>query len=151
MRDKIVEITATWFYTGYSPVAPGTAGTAAAVVFYLLLFQHMNHLAYSVIVVLITVLGIYVSSRIVEKSGEKDPSYIVVDEVTGYLVTMLFVPHETRYVILGFILFRVFDIVKPFPARRLEKVYGGYGIVLDDVAAGLWSNIILHLISIYVY
>lgn len=151
IKRKLVEIISTWFYTGYSPVAPGTCGTAGAVIFYVLLLRELDGIIYSLTAVVFTALAIYVSSCMSEFRGEKDPSDIVVDEVAGYILTMAFIPFEPRYVIIGFVLFRIFDVVKPFPVRRLESLRGGYGIVLDDVAAGIWSNIILHIIYLYIY
>jgi len=149
LKKKIIEITATWFYTGYSPVAPGTAGTVGAIVVYALLFSELSPLFYSVVLVLLTVFAVYVSTIFAFEKGEDDPGCIVIDEVAGYLVTMAFIPFSTKYIIAGFLLFRFFDIVKPFPAGKLEKLPMGYGIVLDDIAAGIWSNIVLHFIIIF--
>ncbi len=151
VKRKLIEIISSWFYTGYSPVAPGTCGTAGAVVFYLVFLRELDGITYSLTGVIFIIFAIYVSSYISEVRGDKDPPDIVVDEVAGYIVTMSFVPFELRYVITGFVLFRIFDVVKPFPVRKLEGLSGGYGIVLDDVAAGVWSNMILHIIYLYIY
>lgn len=149
IRKKITEIAATWFYTGYSPVAPGTAGTIGALIFYLIFFSGLSPVIYIVVLIVLVISAIYVSTIFSFELGEEDPGCVVIDEVSGYLVTMLFIPFGIKYAVAGFILFRIFDIVKPFPARRLEKLPMGYGIVLDDIAAGVWSNIILHLIVLY--
>lgn len=151
IKKYVTEIISSWFYTGYSPVAPGTCGTAGAVLFYLLFLRNLGSLSYMVTVAVVVVTAVTVSTYISRRTGEDDPSHIVVDEVAGYLVTMAFIPPDIKYVVAGFVLFRVFDIVKPFPAGRLEQLHGGYGIVLDDVAAGVWSNIFLHIIYLYIY
>lgn len=149
VKKKITEIAATWFYTGYSPVAPGTAGTTGALIVYLIFLSGLSPLAYLVVLVVLIVFAIYVSTIFAFELGEEDPGCVVIDEVSGYLVTMLFIPFGIKYAIAGFMLFRFFDIVKPFPAGRLEKLPMGYGIVLDDIAAGIWSNIVLHIITLY--
>lgn len=151
IKKYTTEIISSWFYTGYSPVAPGTCGTAGAVLFYLLFLRNLSSVTYMVTVAVVVVIAVAVSTYISRQTGEEDPSHIVVDEVAGYLVTMAFIPPDIKYVVAGFVLFRVFDIVKPFPAGRLELLHGGYGIVLDDVAAGVWSNIFLHIIYLYIY
>lgn len=149
--DRITEILATWFFTGYSPVAPGTCGTAGAVLFYLLFMGGVDSPVYLTVTAVVTVVAVFVSSRTADLTGDSDPSRVVIDEVAGYLVTMAFIPYDIVYVITGFILFRIFDILKPFPARRLEALPGGYGIVFDDLAAGVWSNVLMHIIYIYLY
>lgn len=80
--------------------------------------------------------------------GKKDDPKIVIDEIMGFFITMLWVPRTALFIVAGFILFRFFDILKPFPIRRLEKVRGGFGVVLDDVMAGIFANVILRLIII---
>jgi phosphatidylglycerophosphatase A len=87
-----------------------------------------------------------ISSQAERYWGKKDDRRIVIDEIMGFLVTMLWVPMSIPSVIGGFILFRFFDILKPFPIRHLERVKSGFGVVLDDVLAGIYSNIILHFI-----
>jgi len=100
----------------------------------------------------ITLIGFFFLSVWVSENGErflgkKDDQRIVIDEIMGFLITMLWVPKTLRFVIIGFCLFRFFDILKPFPIRRLEKGFkGGFGVVLDDVVAGVYANIVLRLI-----
>ena len=88
-----------------------------------------------------------VSSRAEKIYNKEDPGEVVIDEVVGYLVTMAFIAPTAVNIVLGFLLFRALDILKPFPCRRLEKIHGGYGIVLDDVAAGVWANLLLVAIN----
>ena len=92
-------------------------------------------------------LGVYSSNKLIADWG-KDPSRIVIDEVVGMWIAMLFVPNNYIALLLAFVLFRFFDIVKPLFIKRLEKINGGWGIMLDDVAAGIYANIIV-LIAVY--
>jgi len=138
---------ATWGYSGYCPVASGTAGTAAAIV----LYYPMSFLplwAYLLLTVFVYFLG-EISADFVEFDlGNKDPGIVVIDEVVGYLITMAFVPNTLFWIVAGFFAFRFFDIVKPGLAR-LEKLGGGRGIMLDDVAAGLYSAASLYILSFF--
>jgi phosphatidylglycerophosphatase A len=95
---------------------------------------------------LVTLVGIPAATRVVRASGLKDPQFVVIDEVAGQLVTLIAVPLSWKTFLAGFILFRGFDIVKPPPVRQLERLPEGTGIVLDDVAAGLYSLIVMHLL-----
>jgi phosphatidylglycerophosphatase A len=103
-------------------------------------------LVVTVIVWMVIIVGIPASSIVEIESGRKDPGHVVVDEVAGQLIALIAVPLRWKYLILSFILFRVFDIVKPPPLRRLEKLEGGAGIVLDDVGAGVYALVLVHLL-----
>jgi phosphatidylglycerophosphatase A len=104
------------------------------------------------IIIGLTVLGIY-TATITEKEMKKklgsdkgnDPGIIVIDEIIGMLIALLFIPKTTFFLITAFILFRIFDIAKPYPARTMEKLHGGWGIVLDDVVAGIYANIVIQI------
>ena len=111
---------------------------------------NFNKLYYIAILFFITVISILLSNEAAKIFNKDDPSEVVVDEVAGYLTTMMLIPLSLTNVILGFLLFRFFDIVKPYPSRSLESLKGGYGIVLDDIAAGIWANIVLHLLIKYI-
>ncbi len=138
---------ATGFGVGYSPIAPGTLGTLLAIPIYYFLSGISSPL-YEITLVGFFFLSVWISENAERFFGKKDDQRIVIDEIIGFLVTMLWVPKTIRFIIIGFILFRFFDILKPFPIRRLEKgLKGGYGVVLDDVVAGVYANIILHLIG----
>ncbi len=127
---------------GYIKYAPGTYGAGVgAIVGYLLLKQSWL-LALSCTLILL-VMGIYVSSKAEEILGEKDPSSVVIDEVVGQLIALLFIPHLTILrMILAFVLFRIFDILKPWPIKKVEKSFNkGIGIMADDVVAGMIAGI----------
>jgi phosphatidylglycerophosphatase A len=137
---------ATGFGIGYSPIAPGTFGTLVAILIYYFLSNIPSPL-YEITLVGFFFLSVWVSENGERFLGKKDDQRIVIDEIIGFLITMLWVPRTIRFVIIGFFLFRFFDILKPFPIRRLEKGFkGGFGVVLDDVVAGVYANIVLRLI-----
>jgi phosphatidylglycerophosphatase A len=142
---RFVILFATWGGAGYSPVASGTVGTMAAIPFYLLLARLPLSL-YLLALVPFFFFACWVSGLAEEIFGEKDSGKIVIDEVIGYLVTMAGVPLTVPGVVLGFFLFRFFDIVKVEPARYFDRhLKNGYGVVLDDVAAGIYACGVLHL------
>jgi phosphatidylglycerophosphatase A len=93
----------------------------------------------------VTLIGIPASTVVARESGRKDPGFVVIDEVAGQLIALIGVPFDWKYLLAGFILFRSFDIVKPFPLRRLEALPGGTGIMMDDVGAGLYALVLLQL------
>jgi phosphatidylglycerophosphatase A len=139
---------ASGFGSGYSPVIPGTAGTLVAIpVFFIL--SAIPSPVYEITVLAFFFLSVWISDRAQKYWRVKDDRRIVIDEIMGFLITMLWLPRGLISVILGFFLFRFFDIVKPPPIRRLERIKGGYGIVLDDVLAGVYANIVLHLLAIF--
>ena len=134
---------ATGFGSGYSPIASGTAGSLVGLLIYLGL-RDLSSLHYFIILVAFFIIGCYTSGVAEKTFREKDSSRIVIDEIHGMLLTLWTLPQTTLYVIVGFFLFRLFDIWKPFPARYLEKkVPGGFGVMLDDTAAALYANGIL--------
>jgi phosphatidylglycerophosphatase A len=137
---------ATGLGTGYSPIAPGTTGTLASVPVYLLLSRIPSPL-YEITLVAFLFLSIWLSDNAERYFGKKDDSRIVIDEIIGFLTTMLWIPGTPLTIVIGFFLFRFFDIFKPFPIRDVErKCKGGWGVVLDDVLAGIYANIALHII-----
>jgi phosphatidylglycerophosphatase A len=145
MRRFII-VTATWFGTGFSPFASGTVGTLGAIPLCLALARLPLPL-YLLSTVAFTLFACWVSGHAEQLFGEKDSGKIVIDEVAGYLVTMIAVPLSWQSVLAGFLLFRLFDIVKPQPARWFDQsLKNGYGVVLDDVAAGVYACVATHLI-----
>jgi phosphatidylglycerophosphatase A len=143
---RVVVAVATWFGTGFSPFAPGTVGTVGAIPLYLAVARLPLPL-YLALLALFIPASCLVAGKAQEIFGEKDPGKIVIDEVAGYLVTMTAVPLSWQGVLAGFFLFRLFDVTKPPPARQLDRsLGGGAGVVLDDVAAGIYACITLHLI-----
>ncbi len=141
---------ATGFGVGYSPIAPGTLGTLVAVLIYYFLSEIPSPL-YEITLIGFFFLSVWISENAEMFFGKKDDQRITIDEITGFLVTMLWVPETIRFIMIGFLLFRFFDILKPFPIRRFEKVFkGGFGVVLDDVVAGVYANIVLQIICYFI-
>ena len=136
---------------GYLPLAPGTWGSLVSVGIFLLLARALagNVLVAVVLgsIVVVTFAGIWAGSRAERLSGRKDPGKVVVDEVAGQLIALfpltLFAHWSTVAVILSFILFRFFDIVKPYPANRLQELHGGMGIMFDDLVAGVYGAVVI--------
>lgn len=123
---------------GWFPVAPGTAGSAVGVVLYLLT-RMWPAPAQVALLVGITLVGIWAAGVAETALKREDPGPVVIDEVAGQLVTLLLTGVAWKGAVAGFFLFRVFDIFKPFPARRLERLHGGLGIMADDIAAGVYG------------
>jgi phosphatidylglycerophosphatase A len=133
------------FGSGLAKKAPGTFGTLAAIPVYWL-FAQTDSLIYSLLTIFVTVVGVWVCDIAAEKLGEHDFGGIVWDEIAGYLITMWLVPLTWQTIIAGFILFRFFDILKPWPIKWLDrKVHGGFGIMIDDVLAGVFAGALLLL------
>jgi len=131
------------FGSGLAKKAPGTFGTLAAVPIYLALVQ-VDSLIYSIVTIVCTVLGVWICGITADRLGEHDFGGIVWDEIAGFLITMWFVSFSWQNMLLGFVLFRVFDIIKPWPIKWVDqKVSGGFGIMLDDVIAGLFAGLVL--------
>ena len=138
---------ATGFGVGNSPIAPGTLGTLVAIPIYYFLSENPSPL-YEITLIGFFFLSVWISENAEAFFGKKDDPRIVIDEVMGFLITMLWLPKTILFIILGFFLFRFFDIVKPFPIRHLERqLKGGFGVVLDDVMAGIYANVVLHLLQ----
>ena len=138
---------ATFFYFGYAPVMPGTIGALGGVIIYLLLvFSKITILWYSVITIGIFILGVFVSDAEEKKLHRKDASEIVIDEVASILITMYLIPFGWKWLLVGFVLNRILDIVKPFPANRFQRLSGGIGIMVDDLVSSIYSNILLRII-----
>ena len=133
------QMIATFFWIGKIPWAPGTwASLAAAGCFYPLIDKPLVLLG---ILMAVYFLGVYTSGRLEMDLEEKDPSSAVIDEVLGMGVAMVAIPHQWPFVVMAVILFRLFDIWKPYPIHRLEKLPGGWGIMTDDLLAGIYANV----------
>ncbi len=142
-----VHFAAFGFGSGAAPVAPGTFGTLMAVALYLLL-PAMSPLNYAAFVLASFVVGVWVCGRTARDIGVHDHGGIVWDEFTGYWLTMFMAPPGWTWIVLGFVLFRLFDIVKPWPIRWLDRnVDGGLGVMIDDVLAGLMALVCLQLLA----
>ena len=129
---------AAWGPCGFAPVAPGTFGTLGAIPLYLAL-SRLPAGAYLPATAALIALGALAADRAGRYWGVADASPIVIDEVAGYLVTLALVPFSWQAVAAGFVLFRVFDVLKPWPASAFDRVKNGFGVVMDDVAAGVWA------------
>jgi phosphatidylglycerophosphatase A len=140
---------ATFFGTGYSPFAPGTAGALLAAVI-LVLFDYFqivleNPPLFFILILITTLIGIYSTNQLLSGWG-KDPSKVVIDEAVGMWISMFFIPFNYLNLLLAFGLFRIFDIYKPLGIRKLEQLNGGLGVMADDVLAGIYANIVLQII-----
>lgn len=142
---KVVHFFAFGFGSGRAPVAPGTFGTLVGIPVYLLL-QPLSTLIYVAIVAGLFAAGVWFCHVTEQDLGVHDHPGIVWDEIVGYLITMFLAPTGWMWMVLGFVLFRLFDIWKPFPIRQIERrVRGGFGNMLDDVLAGFYSLAVLQL------
>lgn len=140
-------IIACGFGTGAAPFAPGTFGTLIGIPFYWLM-QDLSLFSYSLVLALFFLFGVWVCQTTADALKVHDHPGIVWDEVVGYLVTMMFAPAGWQWWLLGFLLFRLFDIVKPWPISVLDRrVAGGFGIMIDDVLAGVYALLCLQLIA----
>jgi len=147
---------ATFFGAGYGKPGPGTWGSVAAVLLWAA-FAFTLHpttltltLALLIGVVVATVLGVPAATIVERESGRTDPGFVVIDEVIGQWITLLGSPFDWRHGLIALVLFRLFDITKPFPVRQLERLPGGWGIVFDDVAAGLYALGVASLLRIWI-
>jgi phosphatidylglycerophosphatase A len=138
---------------GFIPFMPGTFGTLAALGIYLLLPSTLYSGGYrwlmSGVILLLSLAAVFIS-RAAEKVLGEDAGSIVIDELCGFFVATLFLPHSLIIGLYAFVLFRVFDIAKPFPIYRSQRIPGGWGVVIDDVLAGIYANILLRIL-IHIY
>lgn len=146
VANTVILFMAQGAYVGRVPLAPGTAGTVVGVFLYLGM-KGLVPVHYLAISVLIFFIGTWAADRAEVILGRTDSPSIVIDEVVGYLVAMLVVPTGWIYIVSGFLLFRAFDILKPWPLKHLDKLHGGLGIMLDDIGAGVYANLVLQLAS----
>jgi phosphatidylglycerophosphatase A len=148
LQEKTIKFLACGFGSGLAPIAPGTFGTLAGVPICLLCLPLPWFLRLLVVLVLMA-LSIYIAGRAEEIYQKKDDQRIVIDEIIGLQVTMLPVMITTLHLCAGFVLFRIFDILKPFPLDNLQRLPGGWGVVLDDVGAGIYAGVLM-LLLVYV-
>ena len=148
-KSRISWLIATFFGIGHLQPGPGTWAAAVTVLLWWAASYWLPAgwlLPASVAAsVLITLIGIPPSTVVARESGTKDPGFVVIDEVAGQMIALIGVPVHWKYLLAGFILFRSFDIAKPFPLRRLEALPGGTGIMMDDVGAGLYALVLLQI------
>lgn len=150
MYPRLFMLIATFFNVGKSPKAPGTMGTLAAIPLWYFLAK-MPEMYYLIAVFLICILGIFAAQVYEKEMGTHDSGEIVIDEVAGYLITMALLPVTWKSAVLGFILFRILDILKPFPIGMLDKkIQGGVGVMADDIAAGIIASVLLQVAMSYI-
>jgi len=144
MRWK--EFLFTAFYAGYFPAAPGTAGTLVGMAIYFIeyrLFGSYEWIANASLVALLAWPAIRLGDAGEEFYGKKDPQQVVLDEVLGYWISVLFWPFDWKIALAAFFIFRVMDMIKPPPIRRLQEKKGGFGIMIDDYLAGVYTNVVM--------
>jgi len=148
MKSKLALLLSTWFYAGYAPVAPGTAGSAAAVLIAVALHRYWGFgpWHFAALAVLLFYPAVQAATITAQEAKAKDPGFVVVDEVIGQWMTLAGAAAlNWKSFLLAFILFRLFDIWKPAPVRQLEALPGGLGINADDVMAGVYAALVLRL------
>ncbi|MDY6881338.1 MAG: phosphatidylglycerophosphatase A [Desulfatiglans sp.] len=145
LHDRCVLILSTWFGSGLLPGAPGTFGTLAALPLVLAL-SGLGIGFKAFFLLILTGISIWAAHRSQGLIGKPDPREVVIDEVVGFFLTMTFIPFSWWGLGLGFALFRLFDILKPFPVKKAETLKGGLGIVADDIVAGLYGGICLKVV-----
>jgi len=142
---SLARIVSTVAYVGYLPIAPGTWGSAAGLLILLPLRWYGTPTIEVAALVALLAVGIWSADVTGREMGDEDPGPVVIDEVVGMLITLLWIPLTVTSVVAGFLLFRVFDIIKPFPARQCEQLPSGWGVMLDDVMAGIYGLIVMHV------
>lgn len=151
LRSGVCRTVASLFYIGYIPGAPGTYGsiiTSSAFFSAYFLAGGIPPGLHIAAVCLLALIGIVSAAEIGRSTGVEDPSYIIIDEAAGQLITFAFLPVTLPNIILGTLAFRLFDIWKPFPIRNLERLRGGVGVMADDLLAGIYGNIVLQVIRL---
>ena len=143
---RLAVFLATAAYTGYFPVAPGTVGSAVGLVVYGLVWWTRSVSVEVGLIAGLFAVGVWAGTIAERYFGGIDPGPIVLDEVVGMLITLAFVPVGWTGALAGFLLFRVFDVIKPFPAARLEKLHGGLGVMADDAMAAVYANVSLRIL-----
>jgi len=148
MKKRLALLISTAFYIGLIPGAPGSYASLATVVVYYWIYRTFHtiipdlHLS---AICLISAIGVFAAAETSRNLGDPDPRAVVIDEVAGQLLTFLFLPVTAINLVLGFLFFRVFDIWKPQPIRKMEDLPGGVGIIADDLMAGIYANVLLQL------
>lgn len=152
MKHRLALAFASACYIGFIPGAPGTYASIATTLAYFLLYSygHWNSSALHLSTIcLISLAGVLASSVVSKKTGIEDPSFVVIDEVAGQLLTFLFLPFNAMNLVLGTLAFRVFDIWKPYPIRKLESLENGVGVMADDLLAGIYGNLVLQILNAF--
>ncbi len=147
LRVELSEWLATCFKIGHLPIAPGTWGSLAAVIGWWLWLQYLDPLVFIVLIIVIFTIGVFATNTIIDHTGEKDPSRVIIDEVAGQWLGLLILPDGMLYIAGAFVLFRFLDIFKPWPIRQMEQFPKGWGVMLDDTLAGLLTLGLIQVVS----
>lgn len=139
---------ATAGYAGYVPFAPGTVGSLVGLLVYAVVYWSGSRYVETGLIVGLFAVGVWAGTHAERHFGGIDPAPVVIDEVVGILITVAFIPIGWAGALVGFVLFRIFDVIKPFPARRLESLHGGLGVMADDAMAAVYANVALRLLII---
>jgi len=137
---------ATIFKVGYIPIAPGTVGSIVGLLVFWLIKDSASFTIEMFVAAALFFAGVWASTIVEQVLERHDPGVVIIDEVVGMLVALMLLPPTITVMFLAFLLFRVFDIIKPYPARSCEQLSRGWGIMMDDVVAGLYVNVLIHMI-----
>ena len=143
---RLAVFVATVGYCGYFPFAPGTIGSLAGLAVYVLVWWSQSIVFEVALIVVLFAAGVWAGTTAERYFGGIDPGQIVIDEVVGMLITLAFIPVGVSGAVAGFVLFRIFDVIKPYPAGRLERLHGGLGVMADDAMAAVYANVSLRLV-----
>jgi len=141
MSDKMVKMLSTWFYVGNLPIAPGTAASAVGVAIAMICSPSI--ILYICVSMIVIILGFMVSGKMEKVLGQKDPGCIVIDEVAGIMLAFFLLPMTPAVIIVAFFLFRAFDMFKIYPVNKFEQLEGSTGVMMDDIIAGIYTNIVM--------
>jgi phosphatidylglycerophosphatase A len=144
MFNFFVKALATFFYAGFFPLIPGTFASMLGLI--LLFLIKGNLFIYGIVTAVLLILGFLVAGQAERIFQQKDSRHIVIDEAAGMFLSLAFMPHDKRLLLIGFFLFRLLDTLKPFPAGRLQNLKGSLGIMIDDIVAAFYTNIILQIV-----
>jgi len=144
VNDLLIKITCSFYFLGYLPLIPGTFGSLGGVILFFAVGG--NLLIYGITILTLIVMGIPLCTQAEKTLGKKDSKYIVIDEVTGIMISFFALPAiSIKVIVIGFLLFRLLDTIKPYPANKLQDMEGGIGVMGDDIVAGIYTNIILQV------
>lgn len=147
---RLIMAFASGLYSGYLPKAPGTWGSIAGLLLFMTI-RHQTPPVYGAVIIALLLLGIPAAGEAEKILDQADPGIVVIDEIVGMLITLFAAPDKPWFWLTGFVIFRIFDIFKPFPIRLIDqRLNGGYGIMLDDVMAGIYSLAVLQLIRLMI-
>ena len=143
MPNSLIRLITTFFYIGHVPIIPGTMASLIGTLIYIILYDHP--FVYLFLLVILIMLGFMISGQMEQILKKRDPSCVVIDEVAGVMIALYLLPLNLSVIILAFILFRVFDVLKIYPVNIFETFGGSTGIMMDDLFAGLYTNLLMHI------